>query len=203
MTSRQPQIVAPWNTQNPPEAVSCYTNPFELEFSVEDLCSEVPYRGPVSGKFRRSATSELDRSGFHRFTNRHPTVIWEPRSHQIINPLTADLLAAAEALGGELHRRGSPAGPFGIHASGTDVWIGLCDGGVGVEVNVWESETTNRVFARQRTTIHGAAAFRMLTRALGFDHMPRKLHGENARPDLEAIDRDLIGRLRSGGAQSR
>lgn len=195
MTSAQPHTVAPWDPKCPPEIVRRYIRAFEGEFDTEYLSCGMPYGGPVSARFRRSKTSASDRSGFHRFTNQHPTVIWEPRSHRIINPLTADLLAAAQALGGMVSLRGSAAGPFGIHAAGRDIWVGLLDGGVGVEVTVWERQTTNRVGAAQRTTILGVSALRLLTRSLGFEHLPRRLHGEHARPELDGIDRELIERF--------
>jgi hypothetical protein len=36
---------------------------------------------------------------------------------------------------------------------------------------------------------------RAITRALGFDHLPRRLPGEDARPDFDAIDRWVAERL--------
>jgi hypothetical protein len=117
-------------------------------------------------------------------------VFWEPRRQGILSSLTADLLAAAQALGGRLHVRVSPGSPGGFHAEGGDVWVELLDGGVGVEVEISEHQTTNRVHAAQRTTILGAGAFRALTRTLGFDHVRRRLPGEAYRPDLATVDRN-------------
>jgi hypothetical protein len=46
------------------------------------------------------------------------------------------------------------------------------------------------VHAAQRATILGAAAFRALTRTLGFEHVRRRLPGEAVRPDLATVDRN-------------
>ena len=75
------------------------------------------------------------------------------------------------------------------------MWIALLDGGVGVEVHLCEHPTTNRVQAAQRTTVHGNAAFRAVTRAMGFDHHARRLPGEALLPDFVSLDRELSERL--------
>jgi hypothetical protein len=102
---------------------------------------------------------------------------------------------AAVRVGGRLCSRGSPAGSGSVNASRKDLWVALLDGGVGIEGLVHEHHTTNHVSASQRTTIRGNAAFRAVTRSLGFDHLPRKLSGELALPDVQALDLDLAQRL--------
>jgi hypothetical protein len=82
-----------------------------------------------------------------------------------------------------------------VNASRKALWVALLDGGVGIEGLVHEHRTTNHVSASQRTTIRGNAAFRAVTRSLGFDHLPRKLSGELALPDVQALDLDLAQRL--------
>jgi hypothetical protein len=185
-----PPTIAPWSADALPTAIARYLRAFQGEFDVREVASELPYCGPPSAQFRRSQHDGERIARFHRFATRRRTVFWEPRRHAILNPLTADLLAAAQALGGRLHARGSSAGPFGFHAGGCDVWVELLDGGVGVEVEITEHQTTNLVHAAQRTTILGAAAFRALTRTLGFEHVRRRLPGEAVRPDLATVDRN-------------
>jgi hypothetical protein len=195
--SSVPYRVAPWKSTEPPAVIRRYIRAFEGEFDSDDLESSVPYRGSVREVFRRS-TKVPAAGAFHRFNSLHwwPDY-WAPKRDPILHTLTADLLWAAVCLGGRLCYEGSPAGPGGAHASGNDLWVALLDGGVGIEVLVYEHETTNRVSASQRTTIRGNAAFRAVTRSLGFDHLPRKLLGEHARPDFQSLDRDLAECLAS------
>jgi len=145
--------------------------------------SEYPYQGLASTAFRRVTTIPRH-EGYDRFEGKG-TGCWGLRRDSMINPLTADLLAAADAIGGQTVYASSSALPGGIGADAGEVWVPLLDGGVGVEVVVWESETTNRVFARQRTTIRGPHAYRALAELLGFSWLTRRLPEEMAAPSRE------------------
>jgi hypothetical protein len=75
------------------------------------------------------------------------------------------------------------------------VWVALLDGGVGVEVAVWESQHTNKPKARQRTTIRGPRAYRALLELLGFDWINRRLAGEEMTPshvEITTMVNDLL-----------
>jgi hypothetical protein len=184
-----------WSPKRMPDAVARYERAFSWELDTSFLRSGLPYSGCVRARLRRRAAVPKG-PGFHRFAQLHDWVgLWEPRRHTPVCPLTADLLATAHALGGRLCFRHSPGGPGGYHAEVHEVWIALHDGGVGVEVRLCEHPTTNRVRAAQRATIRGNAAFRAVTRAMGFDHLARRLPGEASPPDFEAIDRDVTERL--------
>lgn len=199
--SSVPYRIAPWKSSERPEAIRRYIRAFEGEFDSRSLESCVPYRGNVSEVFRRS-TKVPTAGAFHRFNSLHWwPCYWAPKCDPILHSLSADLLWAAVCLGGRLCYEGSPAGPGSANASGNDLWIALLDGGVGVEVLVYEHQMTNRVSASQRTTIRGNAAFRAVTRSLGFDHIPSKLLGEAERPDFQSLDLDLAQRLASTGRE--
>ncbi len=193
MTKRTPLPLEPWCPNSMPDAVRRYVRPFRVEFDMWEVGSDLPYSGPASALFRRSSGRRTDRSGFHRFAKlKSWHGLWEPRDQDILTAVTADLLATAHALGGRLCFQSSPSGPGGVHAEADDVWVALLDGGVGVEIELREHQTTNRVTARQRSTIRGAAVYRAVTRAMGFDHMRRRLPGEAALPDLDQLDQQLV-----------
>jgi hypothetical protein len=195
MTPRLATIVRPWSWNDQPDPVRRYACAFRGEFDVSDLRSCIPYAGPVRACLRRS-TAGRDSSGFHRFIDLRPWLDrWEPRDRSIICSFTADLLHAAYALGGRCCYDGSDGAPGGFRPEIGVVWVALLDGGVGVEVRLDEHQTTNRVMASERTTIRGTAAMRAITRALGFDHLPRRLPGEDGRPDFDAIDRWVAERI--------
>jgi len=190
-------MIPRWQRSKPSQAVQRYIGAYLGEFDTGGLCCQLPYRGAVSGLIcgRKDGTDQ--RGAFHRFSTLRPwTVYWEPRRQGIINNFTADLLHTASCLGGRLCYEGSPAGPGGIHAEGNDLWIGFEDGGVGVEVSVVEHHNTNRLSASQRTTIRGAHVLRLVTRAMGFDHIPRKLTGEAVAPSAQSMDDEVRARLR-------
>jgi hypothetical protein len=181
MTSEEPRENILWKPENPPRSVDKYMSAFMGEFSqVEDLESDFPYEGKASSTFRQIRTPEQNK-WFTRFEGLGEGC-WVPKRDSILNNLTADLLAAAEFLGGEMHTQGSSALPGGIGADGRFIWMKLLDGGVGVEVLVSEHEYTNRVSGFQRTTIRGAKAYRALCEFLGFDSPSRKLPGEGSVP---------------------
>jgi len=187
-----------WHKSKPPQAVQRYIGAFRCEFDTRDLCCDLPYGGAVSALICRRTDQAGQQFCFHRFRSLRPwTVYWEPRRQGIINNFTADLLHTASCLGGRLCYKGSPAGPGGIHAEGNDLWIGFEDGGVGVEVSVVEHQNTNRMLASQRTTIRGAHVLRLVTRAMGLDHIPRKLTGEAVAHSAQSVDDEVRARLQS------
>jgi len=165
-----------WTAESRTPSVSKYFRAYRGEFSTDGIESDFPYQGPASGAFRR-LTQINPKEGFDRFADKG-IGCWGLRRDSTLNPLTADLLAAADVLGGELESKFSSAGPGGIGADASEVWVGLLDGGVGVEVVLSEHEYTNRVHARQRTTIRGPRAYRALLELLGFRWTNRKLPGE-------------------------
>jgi hypothetical protein len=116
---------------------------------------------------------------------------WAPRRNHFPNCLTADLFAAGDLLGGKQESKFSSAMPFGLGADSGAVWVSLLDGGVGVEVVMWEHEYTNRIHGRQRTTVRGPTAYRALLELLGFDWIDRRLVGEKIRPSHKEI-RSLV-----------
>ncbi len=190
-----------WRRTNPPQAVKRYIDTFLWEFDTDELCCELPYRGALSDRICGRKDRADPHGPFHRFSALRPWgFYWEPRRQSIINNFTADLLHTAFCLGGRLCYEGSPAGPGWIHAEGNDLWIGFDDGGVGVEVIMTEHHNTNRMSASQRTTIRGAHVLRLVTRAMGFDHIPRRLFGEAVAPAPREVDDEIGRRLRAASS---
>lgn len=131
-----------------------------------------------------------------RFEGKGPGC-WTMRADRELNDLTADLLAAADALGGKLEKESSSSSPGGIGVDSGTVWVAFLDGGVGVEVVLCEDEYTNRVKALQRTTIRGPRAYRALLELLGFDWINRRLTGETTTPshrELIQLVNDLLAK---------
>jgi len=195
MTAEEPREKVFWDPENPPRSVAKYLSAFMGEFDqVTEVASDFPYDGKASSAFRKIRTPEQNK-WYTRFDGLGEGC-WAPKRDGILNNLTADLLAAAEFLGAEMHTRGSSALPGGIGADGRFIWMKLLDGGVGVDVLVSEHEYTNRVSGFQRTTIRGPKAYRVLCEFLGFDAPSRKLPGETCvarREDVwQEIDR-LVG----------
>lgn len=184
----------PWSPKRKPDAVVRYERALTWEVDASYLRSGLPYSGCVRARMRR-LTKVPEGPGFHRFGRLAEWVgLWEPRRHEPVCPFTADLLVVAHALGGRLCFDHSPSGPGGYHAEVNQVWIALLDGGVGVEVRLCEHPTTNRVRAAQRATVRGNAAFRAVTRAMGFDHLARRLPGEAVLPGFDSLDREIAER---------
>lgn len=157
-----------WTRENLPSSVSKYCDAFMGEFpQVEWIQSDYPYGGSSSTSFKRVRLVETNK-WYARFEGLGHGC-WCPRRDGILSNLTADLLAAAEFLGGQMLTHGSSGLPGGIGADSRIVWLGLLDGGVGVEVLVSEHEVTNRVSAYQRTSIRGAKAYCALVESLGFE----------------------------------
>ena len=201
MLSDNPPEKVFWDAENPPRSVAKYLSAFGGEFDqVTEVESDFPHEGKASSAFRQIRTPE-HKKWYTRFEGLGEGC-WAPKRDGILNNLTADLLAAAEFLGGEMHTRGSSGLPGGIGADGRFIWMKLLDGGVGVDVLVSEHEYTNRVSGFQRTTIRGPKAYRALCEFLGFDSPPRKLPGENSVPSQEEVRQEIDRLVETGPSPS-
>jgi hypothetical protein len=175
-----------WTQDDPTPGVEAYFGAHQGEFYVEGIKSAYPYRGSKWWKdFEELETINPD-EGYHRFEGRGAGS-WTLCDDEIENGLTADLLAAANLLGGSGEAGGThgPAGGYGVDTG--EVWVGLLDGGVGVGVHVGQDESTNEPEGWQRTTIRGPRAFRCLLELLGFDFISEKLTGEPVTPSHQEI----------------
>jgi hypothetical protein len=159
--------------------------------------SRFPYSGDAVRSFRE--LREINPyEGYHRFAKGAAEGCWTLIKDKIRNNLTADLLAAAEVLFGQVATNATygPAGGYGVDTG--EVWVGLLDGGVGVEVHVGQDDETGRPEGWQRTTIRGPKAYRCLLELLGFDWIDEKLNGEEYAPTrgeiLEEVNRLLTRR---------
>ena len=184
-----------WSENSPPASVSEYIA-YLGEFDTEWIGSDYPYRGKASDAFRR--VTKLDYCDTEiRFADRGAGC-WVLRRDHSLNCLTADLFAAADALGGKLETEDSSSLPGGIGADSSRIWTSLLDGGVGASVVLWEHQYTNRVHIQHKTTIRGPRAYRVLLELLGFDWSNRKLYGEVTRPTHGEIVEQTNTLLASG-----
>lgn len=188
-----------WTQESPTPSVDRYISLHRGEFDIEDIQSDYPYGGKASGYFRR-INAESEWSPFDMFKGQGEGC-WVLRRDAILNNLSADLLAAADLLNGKSASSGISGMPGGIGIESGKVWVSLLDGAVGVELHISEHEYTNRVSGRQRTTIRGPLAYRVLLEFLGFDYSPRKLYCESKAPSRKEI-REAIQRLKSPTAPS-
>ena len=174
-----------WTHESPTPSVDRYIDLHFGEFPTDFIKSSYPYSGKAIDAFRRCSAKD-ERRGFDMFPGLGEGC-WVPRRDAILNGLTADLLAAADLLQGGTSSSRTSAMPCGIGMDSGRVWVGLLDGGVGVELHVSEHERTNRVRGSQRTTIRGAMAYRVLLEFLGFDYSPRKLYCESVRTSQSEV----------------
>ena len=174
-----------WLHEAATPSVGEYIRAHRGEFCTDWMESRYPYQGPPSASFRR-LTRIPPWETYDRF-EAHGIGCWTLKRDSILNDLTADLLAAADFLRGAVQANGSSAGPGGIGLDRSKVWVAFLDGGIGVEVQLYEHQSTNRVSGTQRTTIRGAKAYRALLELLGFDWINRKLEGEVKKPDRAEI----------------
>ncbi len=155
-----------WSGGNPPSIVDAYIRCFGGECDASFIESGFPYSGRPSVFFKRINTVN-DRDGFEYFAKLGDG-LWGLRRNDTMNGLTADLLVIAEKLASNVKRQTyNPAYP-GVHIEGGTMVIPFLDGGVGVDVQIHEHQSTNRVSCRQRTSIRGVEAYRALVQALGF-----------------------------------
>jgi hypothetical protein len=169
-----------WSQESPTPSVSKYFNTSQGEFDTDEIDSYYPHGGKASVVFRQ-VLKMGDYEASQRFESKG-NGCWALRSDRILNDLTADVLAAAETLGGKLETTSSSSMPGGIGADVGTVWVALLDGGVGVEVVLCQHEYTNRMEAHQRTTIRGPRAYRAVLELLGFDWINRRLASESETP---------------------
>lgn len=183
-----------WTHESPTPSVKRYLSLHRGEFDTDLIESGFPYSGKASGRFRRFIP-ESEWTFFDMFKGRGEGC-WVLRRDGILNDLSADLLAAADYLKGSSSSSSISGMPGGIGVESGKVWVGLLDGGVGVELHVSEHERTNRVSGSQRTTIRGPMAYRVLLEFLGFDYSSRKLYCETKAPSRSEIQA-TIGKLLS------
>jgi hypothetical protein len=194
--SNRPKLL--WSQEGPPDSVNEYFDAYMGEFGTDWIESGYPYKGPAEAVFLELSESDL-KDGFDRFQGQG-IGCWVLRNNDTLNDLTADLLAAAELLGGELWTDGSSAAPGGTGVDAGAVWLKLLDGGVGAEVVLCEADRTNEVEASQVTTVRGARAFRCVVELLGFDPSIEVLPGETkaaSREDITQLVDELLNRRRA------
>jgi hypothetical protein len=179
--TQRPQTL--WSQESPTPSVQEYFDTYQGEFDTKEIESDYPYGGRASWYFRQVLKMGAYEASI-RFEGKG-NGCWALRSDRILNNLTADVLAAAEALGGKLETTSASAMPGGIGADVGTIWVALLDGGVGVDVVLCQHETTNRMQAYQRTTIRGPRAYRALLKLLGCHWINRRLPGESATPSHE------------------
>ena len=174
-----------WNQKNLSPSIQNYFDAYMGEFNTDCVDSNYPYSAKISEKFRRITKIEGYEEDI-RFEGKG-TGCWTLRNDHELNSLTADLMACADLLGGLIEKKSSSSLPRGIGADSDKLWISFLDGGVGVHVLIWEHEFTNRVYAKQKTTIRGPIAFRTLCCFLGFEWINRKIYGEEKRTEKKEI----------------
>lgn len=173
-----------WDKDSPPSSVQRYLRQ-QWELNSSWVRSTYPYSGPARELFRGLPRKE--QSEYFAPPKEAPLVAWRLRHDRVRNDLTADLLAAAELLGGEVLSKWQDGMPGGIGADFGVVWVKLLDGSVSVRTTIVESQFTNRVSGTQRTIITGPLAIRALLEVLGIDRPLRKLAGEAVAPKQEAV----------------
>lgn len=181
-----------WTHESPTPSVERYLSLHRGEFDIDCIESGFPYSGKASGSFGRFSPKD-EWTPFDMFKGRGDGC-WVLRRDAILNDLSADLLAAADFLQGSSSSSMLSGMPGGIGVESGKVWVGLLDGGVGVELHVSEHGHTNRVSGSQCTTIRGPMAYRVLLEFLGFDYSPRKLYCETKAPSRSEIQ-TTIGKL--------
>ena len=183
-----------WLRKDLPRSVDRYFDAHQGEFSLGRIKSQYPYNGSAWKKFRE--LPEINTyEGYHRFEEVGNSGCWEPIHDKIRNNRTADLLAAADLLRGRSEAAGTHGQPGGIGLDTGEVWAGLLDGGVGVEVHVGQDEYTNAPEGWQRTTIRGPLVFRCLLELLGFDWIEKKITGEETAPSHAEVRKLVKERL--------
>jgi hypothetical protein len=156
-----------WSQKNLSSSIQNYFDAYMGEFNTGCVESNYPYSGKISEKFRRIAQIEEYEKDF-RFEGKG-SGCWTLQKDHELNSLTGDLMAYADILGGLIEKKSSSSLSSGIGADSDKLWISFLDGGIGVHILISEHEYTNRVYAKQKTTIRGPMAFRTLCCFLGFE----------------------------------
>jgi hypothetical protein len=176
-------------------SVQSYLAAFKGEFDTTGIDSGFPYRQRQASMDFRRITRMNAWEASERFEDKGKGC-WGLHDDDIVNGITADLLAAAELLGGRIENRRLSGSPGGIGCDTTALWISLLDGGVGVFVSLGQDEETNEMEAHQRTTIRGARAYRALLELLGYAWISRQLEDEVVKPSHEEVQRWVQDLLR-------
>jgi len=179
-----------WTPINTTPSVNRYLNYYGNEFATDFIKPNYPYEGPASKTFRKISNLDYSRD-WERRLEEMGNGCWAVRRDEMLNPLTADLLAAADLLGGVQHRNSSSAAYGGMGVDESIQCVYLLDGGVGVVIRFYEDDRTNSVEASEQTTIRGPRTYRVLTELLGFDWINRKLPEEDKRPTHEEIQEQV------------
>ena len=173
-----------WQHGSIPQSIESYGAAFsgEIDFFID---SGYPYQGPASRRFKQIKSKPTE-SG--QTPSDEPLGEWALKNDRAPNSLTADLLAAAEALGGN-----TDLGGISCLGGADSSWLRmeLLDGEVYVEVSLSEHPNTNRVRADQTTKLRGSRCYRVMLELLGFDQPPIKLPGEQAVPKIEDIAEEV------------
>lgn len=184
-----------WRRESLLTSVQSYLAAFKSEFDTTVIDSGFPYRQRHAAMDFRRITKMNAWEASERFEDKEKGC-WGLDDDDIVNGITADLLAAAELLGGRIENRRLSGSPCGIGCDTTALWISLLDGGVGVLVSLGQDEETNEMEAHQRTTIRGARAYRALLELLGYAWIPGQLEDEDVKPSHEEVQRwvqNLLG----------
>ncbi|MDC0299724.1 hypothetical protein OAM00_02970 [Verrucomicrobia bacterium] len=176
-----------------PKSVSDYLDAFDGEFDDSVVESDYPYRGSASNVFQYRKEMVSESSPLNKICN-----CWVLKDEYALNSLTADILAAAELMGGVQTHEFSPESPAGVHSNLCRIEIALLDGGVDLVLKLWEDEATNKMQAEQRTTIRGTRAFCALLDFLGFDWLNDDALREVDSPTKDEINMQVGVLIKSG-----
>jgi hypothetical protein len=196
MNANQNQSIKLWTKESPTPSVKQYIDGTSAEFPYFSFESLFPYQGLASSKFRfiRDVKEQFP---YFRFSFKHAGG-WKLRRDRFQNNVTADILAAADLLGGK------PKSESSAYMSGLeqdDIFIPLLDGGVTVYVRIVEHGVTCNLSGYQGTFIWGTQAYRALTTFLGFDWSPRRLSGEMQMPQARQVWDTVDGLLSTDHAK--
>jgi hypothetical protein len=182
MNANQNQSIKLWTKESPTPSVKQYIDGTSAEFPYFLFESAFPYQGLASSEFRfiRDVKKQFP---YFRFSFNH-TGGWKLRRDRFQNNVTADVLAAADFLGGKMK---SDSFAYMSGLEGDDIFIPLLDGGVTAYVRIVEHGVTNNLSGYQGTFIWGTLAYRALTAFLGFEWSPRRLTGEERVPQMKQV----------------
>lgn len=191
------EVEAAWSLNSISPGVDAYFSILRRVQKTDHIKSRYPNCGKAYEDFRLvTKMSDWEaRNSFEGKCHGCWTLRMDPWWRNSREEDTADLLAAAEALGGQLAEKLPLCHPDGSGVVDIRrVWVALLDGGVGASVELYQDESTNQIQARQRTTIIGPTVYRALLELLGFDWINRKLPGEEVKPSHQEIS-DLVDNI--------
>ncbi len=182
MNTNQNQSISLWAKESSTQSVKQYIDGTSAEFPYFSFKSLFPYQGLPSSEFCFIRDVKKQFPHF-RFSFKHVGG-WKLRRDSFQNNVTADILAAADLLGGKLK---SDSGAYMSGLEQDDIFVPLLDGGVTVYVRIVEHGVTNNLRGYQGTFIWGTLAYRALTTFLGFDWSQRRLAGEEQIPQPKQV----------------